>query len=213
MPVPETHEGDHPEPSKRNYLLKTDGSGTGTIDNPAQGAIGVVLRDPDGQLIEEISKPIGPAINTVAEYRALIEGLKLARSRGIQRIRVFLDSELVVDQVNGRAKVGKEHLRPLHTEACSLLQEFPNIRISWVPRKWNAEADALATKALLGRPAAHVDPSETRDRISQYADARLSVLLARHGRLEQRRLQYALSSGDGSQGRDARRAARMPNAL
>jgi hypothetical protein len=82
MPVPETHEGDHPEPSKRNYLLKTDGSGAGTIDNPAQGAIGVVLGDPDGQLIEEISKPIGPAINTVAEYRALIEGLKLARSRG-----------------------------------------------------------------------------------------------------------------------------------
>ena len=130
MSVPETHEGDHPEPSKRNYLLNADGSGTGTIDNPAQGAIGVVLRDPDGHLIAEISKRIGPAINTVAEYRALIEGLKLARSRGIQRIRVFLDSELVVDQVNGRAKVGKEHIRPLHTEACSLLQEFPNIRIS-----------------------------------------------------------------------------------
>src|SRR3954468_3821245 len=99
MPVPETHAGDHPEPSKRNYLLKTDGYGTGNIDNPAQGAIGGVLRDPDGQLIEEISKPIGPAINPVAEYRALIEGLKLARSRGIQRIRVFLASELVGDQV------------------------------------------------------------------------------------------------------------------
>ena len=159
MPVPETHEGDHPEPSKRNYLLKTDGSGTGTIDNPAQGAIGVVLRDPDGHPlrdpdghpIEDISRPIGPAINTVAEYRALIEGLKLARRYKIQRIRVFLDSELVVDQVNGRAKVGKEHLRPWHAEACSLLQEFPNIRISWIPRKWNAEADALATKARPGR--------------------------------------------------------------
>ena len=79
MPVLETHEGDHPETSKRNYLLKTDGSGTGTTDNPAQGAIGVVLKDPDGHLIKEISRPIGPAINTVAEYRALIEGLKLAR--------------------------------------------------------------------------------------------------------------------------------------
>jgi ribonuclease HI len=92
----------------------------------------------------------GPAINTHAEYRALIEGLKLARSRGIQRLRVFLDSELVADQVSGRAKVGKEHIRPLHAEACSLVQEFPNIRVSWVPRKWNAEADGLATKALLG---------------------------------------------------------------
>src|SRR5680860_524215 len=137
MPVPETHEGDHPEPSKGNYLLNTDGSGTGTIDNPAQGAIGVVLKEPDGHQIAEISTRIGPAINTVAEYRALIEGLKLARSRGIQRIRVYLDSELVVDQVNDRAKVRKAHIRPLHTEACSLLQEFPNIRISWVPRKWN----------------------------------------------------------------------------
>jgi ribonuclease HI len=115
------------------------------------GAIGVVLRDPDGELVEEISKPIGPAINTVAEYQALIEGLKLARSHGIQRIRVFLDSELVVDQVNGRAKVGKEHIRPLHAKACSLRQEFPDIRISWIPRKWNAEADALATKARPGR--------------------------------------------------------------
>jgi ribonuclease HI len=109
------------------------------------------LGTPDDHLIAEISKRIGPAINTVAEYRDLIEGLKLARSRGIERIRVFLDSELVVDQVNGRAKVGKEHIRPLHTEVCSLLQEFANIRISWVPRKWNAEADALATKALLDR--------------------------------------------------------------
>ena len=151
MPAPETHEGDYSEPSKRNYLLKADGSGTGTTDNPAQGAIGVVLRDPDGQLVDEIFKPIGPAINTVAEYRALIEGLKLARSHGIQRIRVFLDSELVVDQVNDRAKVGKEHIRSLHAEACSLLQEFPNVRISWIPRKWNAEADALATKARPGR--------------------------------------------------------------
>jgi ribonuclease HI len=132
------------------YLLNADGSGTGTTDKPAQAAIGVVLRDPDGHVIAEISKRIEPAINTVAEYRALIEGLKLARSRGIERIRVFLDSELVVDQVTGRAKVGKEHIRPLHTEACSLLREFPNIRVSWVPRKWNAEADALATKALLG---------------------------------------------------------------
>jgi ribonuclease HI len=151
MAMAENYEGDLLEPSKRNYLLKTDGSGTGTVDDPAQGAIGVVRMNPDGHLIEEVSKPIGPAINIVAEYQALIEGLKLARGRGIQRLRVFLDSELVVDQVDGRAKVFKEHIRPLHAEASSLLQGFLNVRISWIPRKWNAEADALATKALRGR--------------------------------------------------------------
>src|SRR5680860_1437063 len=110
MPVPETHEGDHPEPSKGNYLLNTDGSGTGTIDNPAQGAIGVVLKDPDGHQIAEISTRIGPAINTVAEYRALVEGLKRARSRAIQRSRVYRDSERVVDKVHERAKFGKAHI-------------------------------------------------------------------------------------------------------
>ena len=115
----------------------------GCRDN-TRGVVEQVARDFPAISLLDFPDPIGKG-------GALIEGLKLARTRGIQRIRVFLDSELVVDQVNGRAKVGKEHIRPLHTEACSLLQEFPNIRISWVPRKWNAEADALATKALLGR--------------------------------------------------------------
>ena len=140
--------GDRTEPSRRNYLLNTDGSGTGTVANPAQGAIGVVLRDPGGRVVAEVSERIGPAINTVAEYRALISGLALARGRGIERLRVYVDSELVVDQVNGRARVRAEHLRPLHAEACSLLGEFSNVRVSWVPRKWNSEADALATRAL-----------------------------------------------------------------
>src|ERR1044072_7527324 len=119
------NEADRPAPAKGNHLLNTDGSGTGTVDNPAQGAIGVVLRYPDGRLIEEISDTIGPAINTVAEYTALIEGLKLAHSYDIERIRVFVDSELVVDQVSGRAKVAKKHIRPLHAEACSLLEKVP----------------------------------------------------------------------------------------
>jgi len=123
--VPEARADDHPEPSKRNYLLNADGSGTGTTDNPAQGAIGVVLRDPDGHRIAEISKRIGPAINTVAEYRALIEGLKLARSRGIQRIRVFLDSELVVDQVNDRAKVTRSTSDPCTRKRARCSKSFP----------------------------------------------------------------------------------------
>jgi len=147
----ETHQREHPLLSRGNYLLNTDGFGTGTIESPGAGAIGVVLRDPDGRLVAEISKRIEPTINTVAEYQALIEGRTLARSRGIQRLRVYLDSELVVDQVNGRVQVRREHIRPLHTKACSLMQEFPSIRISWVPRKRNAEADALATKARHGQ--------------------------------------------------------------
>jgi len=148
MPEPETQENEYPEPSGRNYLLNADGSGTGTVANPSPAAIGVVLKDPDGNSVGEISKAIGPATNTVAEYRALIEGLELAHLHGIKRIRVFLDSELVVDQINDASRVKAEHLKSWHAKALMLFKRFPNRRISWVPRKWNKEADALASKAL-----------------------------------------------------------------
>jgi ribonuclease HI len=66
----------------------------------------------------------------VAEYQALIEGLKLARDHGIQRIRVYMDSELVVDQVNGVSAVRQAHLTELHKAASSLVALFVSIRIS-----------------------------------------------------------------------------------
>ena len=110
-----------------------------------EAAIGVVLKAP----LEEISEPIGPAKDHhVAEYRALIRGLEAARARGIGHLRVCLDSALLVNQLNGRWKVKAEHLKPLHEQAASLIQQFADIKITWVPRKANAEADALASTPL-----------------------------------------------------------------
>lgn len=131
----------------RYHLLTTDGGIAS--DQPGkmagEAAIGVALKAP----LEEISEPIGPAKDHhVAEYRALIRGLEAARSRGIEHLRVCLDSALVVNQVNGKWKVKAEHLEPLHKQAASLIQEFADIKITWVPRKANAEADALASAAL-----------------------------------------------------------------
>jgi ribonuclease HI len=110
-------------------------------------AIGALLRNPRLATVDQISKAIGPASHNEAEYQALIEGLKLAHDHGIQRIRVYMDSELVVDQVNGVSAVRKEHLRELHDVASSLVALF-DIRISWVPREMNAEADQLVKDAL-----------------------------------------------------------------
>jgi ribonuclease HI len=105
----------------------------------------VVLKAP----LEEISEPIGPAKDHhVAEYRALIRGLEAARSRGIGHLRVCLDSALLVNQLNGRWKVKAAHLKPLHEQAVSLKQRFADIKITWVPRTANAEADALASTPL-----------------------------------------------------------------
>jgi ribonuclease H / adenosylcobalamin/alpha-ribazole phosphatase len=134
------------------YLLNTDGgmasNGRRRSGDPlGRAAIGALLRTPRLVTVAQISKAIGPATQNVAEYRALIEGLTLARDYGIQRIRVYMDSELVVDQVNGVSAVRKEHLRELHDVASSLVALF-DIRISWVPREMNAEADQLVKDAL-----------------------------------------------------------------
>src|SRR5918999_463707 len=146
---PETSEAEAAELAgmKRGYyLLNTDGGNSG--DPLGRAAIGALLRTRRLVTVDQISKPIGPATHNVAEYRALIEGLELARQYGIQRIRVYMDSELVVDQVNDVSAVRQAHLSALHEVASSLAALFENIRISWVPRKMNAEADRLVKDAL-----------------------------------------------------------------
>lgn len=142
-----TSAGDGSGHKTRYHLLTTDG---GIVaDQPGkmagEAAIGVVLKAP----LEEISEAIGPAKDHhVAEYRALIRGLEAARSRGIGHLRVCLDSALLVNQLSGTSKVKAEHLKPLHEQAVSLIQQFADIKITWVPRKANAEADALASTPL-----------------------------------------------------------------
>jgi ribonuclease H / adenosylcobalamin/alpha-ribazole phosphatase len=144
MTESEASAGDGSGPETRYHLLMTDG---GIVaDQPGamagEAAIGVVLKAP----LEEISEAIGPAKDHhVAEYRALIRGLEAARSRGIDHLRVCLDSALLVNQLNGKWRVNAEHLRPLHEHAVSLIQQFADIKLTWVPRKANAEADALAS--------------------------------------------------------------------
>ena len=131
------------------YLLNTDGGNSG--DRLGRAAIGALLRARTPRrlvTVDRISKEIGPATHNVAEYQALIEGLKLARGHGVERIRVYMDSELVVDQVNGVSAVKQEHLRELHRHVRTLVALFKNIRICWVPREMNAEADQLVRDAL-----------------------------------------------------------------
>src|SRR5690349_11135368 len=99
---PETPEAEATELAdvKRGYyLLYADGGNRG--DPLGRAAIGALLRTRRLETVAQLSKAIGPATHNVAEYQALIEGLKLARGYGVQQIRVYMDSEVVVDQVNG----------------------------------------------------------------------------------------------------------------
>ena len=145
-----THDADQRADLKRGYyLLNTDAGNRG--DPSGRAAIGALLRTPGLVTVDEISRTIDPATHNVAEYRALIEGLKLARAHGVDRIRVYLDSELVVDQVNGVSAVREPHLVDLHKAAMDLVALFDSIRISWVPREMNAEADRLVNEASTRR--------------------------------------------------------------
>jgi probable phosphoglycerate mutase len=141
------------DPKPGYYLLNTDGGfvfdGPRRAGDPLpRAAIGALLRTRRLVTVAQVSKPIGPATHNVAEYQALIEGLTLARDHGIQQIRVYMDSELVVDQMNGVSAVRQAHLSELHGEASGLMTQFASIRISWVPREMNTEADQLVRDAL-----------------------------------------------------------------
>lgn len=113
-------------------------------------ANGTLLRTRRLVRVAEISEVIGPATHNVAEYQALIQGLGLAHDYEIERLRVYMDSELVVEQLNGVSAVRQAHLMDLHEGASSLVARFESVRSSWVPREMNVEADRLVRDALDG---------------------------------------------------------------
>jgi dinuclear metal center YbgI/SA1388 family protein len=137
-----------PRPVNRDdarHRLYTDGGARG---NPGPAGIGARLLDSAGGVVEELADSIGTATNNVAEYQALLAGLELALDHDVQRLDVFLDSELVVRQVNGQYKVKDAGLKPLHAQACLLLSRFHEVDVKHVRREQNAEADALVNKAI-----------------------------------------------------------------
>jgi ribonuclease HI len=124
----------------------------GSRGNPGPAAIAAVASDSSGKLLEERSKAIGEATNNVAEYRALLLGIELARELGADEIELVGDSELIVRQVRGEYKVKQEHLQPLHTKVADALRDFAKWSIRNVPREKNAEADRLVNEALDAGP-------------------------------------------------------------
>lgn len=147
------HGSKPPEPERRVYQLNTDGGIDAEPRQPeGEASIGVVLMAPDGTLVHKVSARIGwAADHHIAEYQALIAGLRLARGHGVDHIRVFSDSRVVINQVNGDSKVSAGHLKPLWMETHALVREFVDISISWIPGKQNGEADKLADAALQPR--------------------------------------------------------------
>lgn len=125
--------------------VNVDGGARG---NPGPAAIGVVVRDQGGAVLEELGETIGRATNNVAEYRALLRGVELAAAHGGTELDLVGDSELVVKQMKGQYKVKDATMRKLNAEVKAALRPFDSWSIRHVRRAENADADRLVNQAL-----------------------------------------------------------------
>src|SRR3954453_22197827 len=126
-------------------VVNVDGGSRG---NPGPAAVAAVVTDPSGEVLAERAETIGEATNNVAEYRALLLGIDLAKELGADEVEFVGDSMLIVEQVRGNWKVKQDHLRPLHTKVRDALRELPSWSIRHVKRDENTRADDLLNEAL-----------------------------------------------------------------
>lgn len=129
----------------KKIKLFTDGGARG---NPGPAGIGAVLKNEDKEIVARVSEYIGAATNNQAEYSALIRGLEKAKEIGAKEVECFLDSELVVKQMNREYRVKDKNLALLFTKVWNLSLGFKKVTFSHIMREYNQEADRLVNEAI-----------------------------------------------------------------
>ncbi|MGW3011391.1 bifunctional RNase H/acid phosphatase [Streptomyces sp. NPDC001219] len=145
----------------RTLIVEADGGSRG---NPGPAGYGAVVLDPEsGEALAEAAEFIGTATNNVAEYKGLVAGLRAAHTLDPQaRVRVRMDSKLVVEQMSGRWQIKHPDMKPLAAEARSV---FPagQVTYEWIPRARNKHADRLANEAMdAGKAGRQWEPRDSR---------------------------------------------------
>lgn len=133
---------------EKSLIIYTDGGARG---NPGPAAVGAVIYNENKGKVCEISERIGETTNNQAEYKAVIEALKKAVELKAQEIKFYLDSELIVKQLNREYKVKNSELAPLFIKIHNYSLQFKKITFKHIPRELNKEADKLVNKALDGK--------------------------------------------------------------
>ncbi len=119
------------------------------------------LLDADGNTLAELVGPLGHATNNVAEYSGLIAALQWAVDHGHDRVRVRMDSELVIKQMRGEYKVKHATMQVLHADAKRLVAKLDRVTLEHVRREQNKVADGLSNQAMdivEGKPTAPPPP-------------------------------------------------------
>lgn len=128
----------------KNTEVYVDGASRG---NPGESGIGVLIISENGAR-REIRKYLGRGTNNEAEYGAMIEALIHLSGEKSREATIHTDSQLVANQMNGNWKVKDPKLKALHAKASRLARALPLLKIEYIPRERNAEADRLANEAI-----------------------------------------------------------------
>jgi len=145
-----------PEHQQVISTLRSKLSDSGTVELFVDGAAdlhsgtagigGVFYRN--GEELYSFSEFIGSRTNNEAEYEALIKGIKLACELNLLKLNIYADSQLIVRQVMGQYKVKNERMKPLHSQAVTLLDELDDWSIEHILREKNKEADSLSKRGM-----------------------------------------------------------------
>lgn len=130
---------------REELIIFADGAAQG---NPGEAGAGIVITDSQGKILAELKYYLGKTTNNVAEYKALILALEKARQFKAKRLKVFMDSELIVRQIQGDYKVRDGKLKTLHAHVQNLLKNFTFFNIKYIRRGQNKRADKLAKEAI-----------------------------------------------------------------
>ena len=134
----------HPGDRLKTLRLRTDGAARG---NPGPAGAGILIEDDQGIRVQARHKWLGQMTNNQAEYHALIEGLKAVKDWKPDRLEIYLDSKLVVEQIKGQYKIKEPELQKLYAQATQLLDGL-QYEIKHVAREENRGADHLANMAI-----------------------------------------------------------------
>lgn len=127
------------------FITYTDGGARG---NPGPAAIGVVVKNAHGKTVTAFGRYLGETTNNQAEWQALVAAVETALKAGATEIACFLDSELVVKQMNREYRVRDVALQPHFTKIWNMSAHLTHISFTHIPRERNKEADALVNHAL-----------------------------------------------------------------
>jgi len=125
--------------------LYTDGGSRG---NPGPSAAAYVICKSDNTVVKKDGIYLGVTTNNQAEYRALEAGLEKVTKLGVKKLVVFMDSELIVKQLNGVYKIKNRDLLPIYQEVKRLTERFEKVEFVHIPRELNKVADAEVNRVL-----------------------------------------------------------------